>query len=190
VLYRGAELRRFQYFTMTDWQGGLYCSPSFAGSRPGALSAACWAALVSIGESGYIEAARRILQTAESLKRELASLRELELVGDSLFVVGFRSRDERVDIYRVMDAMSERGWSLNGLHKPAGLHLCVTLRHARPGVAQRFVNDLRDAVQQVKEEPSSGQGMAPLYGMANTLPDRGLIADALAEHMDGWYRVK
>jgi hypothetical protein len=32
--------------------------------------------------------------------------------------------------------------------------------------------------------------MAPLYGMANTLPERGIIADALAEHIDGWFRVR
>ena len=40
VLYRGQELRRFQYFVAADWPGGLYCTPTFAGSRPGALSAA------------------------------------------------------------------------------------------------------------------------------------------------------
>jgi glutamate/tyrosine decarboxylase-like PLP-dependent enzyme len=53
ILYRGPELRRHQYFTITDWPGGLYFSPSFAGSRPGALSAACWAAMVRIGQKGY-----------------------------------------------------------------------------------------------------------------------------------------
>ena len=37
VLYRSMELRHHQYFTITDWPGGLYASPSFAGSRPGAL---------------------------------------------------------------------------------------------------------------------------------------------------------
>ena len=52
VLYRDAELRHFQYYTTADWSGGLYFSPTFAGSRPGALSAACWAAMLSIGESG------------------------------------------------------------------------------------------------------------------------------------------
>ena len=61
VLYRGAALRRFQYFTTSDWPGGLYYSPTFSGSRPGGLSAACWASLVSIGEKGYLEATRQIL---------------------------------------------------------------------------------------------------------------------------------
>jgi sphinganine-1-phosphate aldolase len=190
VLYRNAELRRFQYFAITDWPGGLYCSPSFAGSRPGALSAACWAALVSIGESGYLSAAQRILETAAHLKRELARFLELELVGDPLFVIGLRSVDERVNIYRVLDKMTDLGWSLNGLHRPAGLHLCVTLRHTEPGVAQRFLDDLRQAVDHVKEVPDSGTGMAPLYGMANTLPERGIVADALLDHMDRWYTVK
>jgi len=35
VLYRGRDLRQFQYYTVTDWPGGLYLSPTFAGSRPG-----------------------------------------------------------------------------------------------------------------------------------------------------------
>jgi sphinganine-1-phosphate aldolase len=189
VLYRGAELRRHQFFTMTDWPGGLYCSPSLAGSRPGALSAACWAAMVTIGEQGYLDAVRRICETTAWLKQEVGRIRELRVVGDSLFVVGLQAVDERVDIYRVLDAMAEGGWSLNGLHKPAGIHLCVTLRHTQPGVAERFVGDLRAAVELVKATPSTGEGMAPLYGMANTLPDRGLIAEAMIGHMDGWYRV-
>jgi len=59
VLYRGAHLRSFQYFTATEWPGGLYFSPTLAGSRPGALSAVCWAAMVATGEDGYLEATRR-----------------------------------------------------------------------------------------------------------------------------------
>ena len=55
VLYRGAELLHAEYFAFTDWPGGLYMTPTFAGSRSGALSAACWAAMVLIGERGYLE---------------------------------------------------------------------------------------------------------------------------------------
>ena len=43
ILYRTPELRHFQYYTIADWPGGFYFSPTFAGSRPGALTAACWA---------------------------------------------------------------------------------------------------------------------------------------------------
>ena len=187
VLYRGQELRHYQYFTITDWPGGFYCSPTFAGSRPGALVAECWAAMVSVGEEGYLENARRILEAATRIKKGIAEIPELAVIGDPLFVIAFRSAE--LDIYQVMDAMTERGWNLNGLYKPACVHLCTTLRHAQPGVAERFIDDLRESVSWVRENPSAQGRMAPLYGMANTIPDRGVISDNLKSYMDGWYRL-
>jgi len=38
--------------TVTEWSGGLYVSPSMAGSRAGALIAAAWASMMSLGENG------------------------------------------------------------------------------------------------------------------------------------------
>ena len=190
VLYRTMELRHHQYFTITDWPGGLYASPSFAGSRPGALSAACWAALVSTGESGYLTATRAILETADRVKASIrADFSELEIFGDPLFVVAVRSVDDTLDIYRVLDAMTARGWSLNGLHRPAAMHLCITQRTTQPDVSDRFLVDLRGAIEEVRANPTAEGGMAPIYGMANTIPERGLVADAMLDHMDSWYRL-
>ena len=190
VLYRSLELRHFQYFTTTDWPGGLYCSPTFAGSRPGALSAACWAALVSTGEAGYLDATRRVLEAADQVKAGLAAdFDELQVVGDPLFVIAFTSADPSLDVFRVFDAMSRRGWALNGLHRPAAVHLCVTLRHTQPGVPARFLHDLRAAIDDVRADPDREGGMAPIYGMADTIPERGLVADAMLDHMDSWFRL-
>jgi glutamate/tyrosine decarboxylase-like PLP-dependent enzyme len=187
ILYRGPELRRHQYFTITDWPGGLYFSPSFAGSRPGALSAACWAAMVRIGQAGYRDATRRILETADFIKAAIRAIPELFVLGDPLWVIAFGSR--ALDIYRVMDAMSHRGWSLNGLHRPSCVHLCVTLRHTQPGVKERFVEDLQAAVAEVKKAPEVEGGMAPVYGMAATLPLRGVVSNILKAYMDVLYKT-
>jgi glutamate/tyrosine decarboxylase-like PLP-dependent enzyme len=187
ILYRGPELRRHQYFTITDWPGGLYFSPSFAGSRPGALSAACWAAMVRIGQKGYRDATRRILETADFIKAAIRAIPELFILGDPLWVIAFGSR--ALDIYRVMDAMRHRGWSLNGLHRPSCVHLCVTLRHTQPGVKERFVEDLQAAVADVKNAPEAEGGMAPVYGMAATLPLRGVVSNILKAYMDVLYKT-
>ena len=187
VLYRTPALRRYQYFTIADWPGGLYFSPSFAGSRPGALSAACWAAMVSIGRDGYRDATRKILETADKIKAGIGGIPGLEVLGNPLWVIAFASR--RLDIYRVMDVMSERGWSLNGLHRPSCVHLCVTLRHTRPGVAQRFIADLEAAVEDVKRSPRVEGGMAPVYGLAANLPLRGVVGDILKAYVDALYRL-
>lgn len=188
VLYRGRELRSYQYFTTSDWPGGLYHSPTMAGSRPGGLTAACWAALVAQGEQGFLDATRQILAAAEAMKRGIREIPELKLLGDETFGV-FAFNSDAVDPYRVLDEMSARKWSLTGLQHPSGIHVSTTLRMAQPGVAQRFVSDLRASVDAVKANPQAEGGMAPIYGLAAAIPDRTIVHDMLRQLMDVYYRL-
>jgi len=187
VLYRGRELRQFQYYTVTDWPGGLYLSPTFAGSRPGALSATCWAAMVSIGASGYTEAARRILAAGSRIRDGIAAIPGLSVLGDPLWVVAFAAA-EGIDIYQVLENMSHRGWSLNGLQRPAAVHIAVTLRHTQPGVTDRFLADLAGSVEEVRANPGVSTGMAPVYGMAATV-DAQVVHQVLAGYLDMLFEV-
>ncbi len=187
VLYRGLALRRYQYYTTTEWPGGLYFSPTLAGSRPGGLSAACWAAMLSYGEAGYLEATRGILAAAHYIRGHIDHMPDLQVLGDPLWVIAFGSRT--LNIYAVMAQMSARGWSLNGLHHPAAIHIAVTKRHAQPGVAQRFVEDLRASLAYVKAHPTEESGMAPVYGMAAALPLRGVVSELLKRYIDALYSV-
>jgi glutamate/tyrosine decarboxylase-like PLP-dependent enzyme len=186
LLYRGRELLHYQYYTATEWPGGLYSSPTFAGSRPGALSAACWAAMTSIGAQGYLDATKRILETTATIKDGIRQIPELHILGDPLFVIAFAS--DTLDIYKVLEVMSHKKWILNGLHKPTCVHLCVTLRHTQPGIAEKFLHDLQDAVAYVKDHPQEQGAMAPVYGMAATLPFRGLVSDMLKHYLDLIYK--
>ncbi|MEZ5170503.1 MAG: aminotransferase class V-fold PLP-dependent enzyme [Acidimicrobiia bacterium] len=187
VLYRDPDLRRHQYFRTADWSGGLYYSPTFAGSRPGALSAECWAAMVAMGQDGYLEATRGILDAATVIRRGIDGIDDLEVIGDPLWVIAFRSGS--LDIYRVMDHMSERGWNLNGLQLPPAVHICVTLRHTQPGVAERFVEDLSASVEQARGEPDTSGAMAPVYGMAERLDTRGTVEELLERYTDILFKV-
>ena len=67
--------------------------------------------------------------------------------------------------------------------------MAVTLRQTQPGVAEKFLADLRLAVEDVKSRPPSAEGMAPIYGMAATLPLRGVVGDVLREYGDLLYEV-
>ena len=186
VLYRGAELRSHQYFTATEWPGGLYFSPTLAGSRPGGLSAACWAAMVATGEDGYLEATRRVLEAGAAIRDGIAAIPQLRVLGDPLWVIAFTA--DGADIYRVHEHMTRRGWSLNALQRPAAVHLCVTLRHTEPGVAERFLADLRASVAEAQSEPAGGLGAVPVYGLAATIPFRGMVRDLLKRYIDLLYR--
>ncbi|TLN05291.1 hypothetical protein FDZ71_11655 [bacterium] len=188
ILYRTPELRHFQYFSVTDWPGGLYNTPTLAGSRPGGLSAGCWAAMVSIGEQGYLEAARRIMDTATWIKQQIGTIAELQVIGDPTFVIAFVS--EQLNIYQVWAYMTQRRWGLNGLLLPPGVHLCVTLRHTQPGVKERFIKDLKAAVEYVKKNPQASDGIiGPVYGMATAVELRDLLKETLNWYMDLQYAV-
>jgi glutamate/tyrosine decarboxylase-like PLP-dependent enzyme len=187
ILYRHTELRHFQYFTSTDWPGGLYFSPTMAGSRPGALSAACWAAMVTMGEDGYLRAAQAILETATKIKAGIRAIPELQLIGDPLFVLAFTS--ESLDVFQVMEYLARKDWGLNGLHSPPAVHLCVTLRHTQACVAEQFIADLRQAVVYVNHHPDAPAGVCPIYGMASVVELRGMVNDLLKMYMDLLYQV-
>ena len=109
------------------------------------------------------------------------------MLGDPLWIIAFTS--PTLDIYKILDYLTARHWSLNGLHKPAAVHLCITQRHTQPGVAERFLTDLRAAVEHVQAHPKEPGGMTPVYGMAGTLPFRGMVGDMLKRYMDVLYKV-
>jgi hypothetical protein len=142
--------------------------------------------MVATGDDGYLEATRRILETGTRVRDGIAAIPGLRVLGDPLWVVAFGS--DTLDIYRVLERMTGRGWSLNGLHRPPAVHLCVTLRHTEPGVAERFLADLRASVAEVASQPAGTQGTAPVYGLAASLPFRGVVRDLLKRYIDLLYR--
>jgi len=172
VLYRSKALRAFQYFAYPQWPGALYITPSTAGSRPGALIAAAWATVMAMGRSGYVDATRRILDAAQEIKQGVAAIDGLFIFGDpKAMVVGFGARG--FDIYRLGQAMTDKGWSLNMLQHPASAHVCVTLPVASN--AKRFLADLAAAADEVRGQKADAQGSAPVYGLAAALPSGPLV---------------
>ena len=67
ILYKTAELRSYQYFSYSSWPGGLFVSPSMAGSRPGGIIAATWTVMMSMGQNGYLERAASLLEVTKQM---------------------------------------------------------------------------------------------------------------------------
>jgi sphinganine-1-phosphate aldolase len=187
LLYRNSDLRRYQYFNFTDWPGGIYFSPGLSGSRSGGIVAATWAAMVSLGESGYLEIAKGIFETAATIRRGIDAIPELEVIGNPTFLVAFRA--PKLNIYHVNDHLIAKGWRLNALQLPAALHFCVTRPNTAPGVAEAFVADLSEAVQYAKHparpEPKSGA----LYGLGGTPEGNEILNTLFTAALDAMYEV-
>ncbi|XP_042062092.1 sphingosine-1-phosphate lyase-like [Salvia splendens] len=182
VLYRDHDIRKHQFVAVTEWTGGLYVSPTIAGSRPGALIAGAWAAMMSLGLEGYLENTRKIMEASKRLEEGVRQIPELFVVGrPDMTLVAFGSNS--IDIFEVNDIMSSKGWHLNALQRPNSIHICVTLQHVN--VINDFIKDLADSVQTVKANPGPMKGgLAPIYGAAGKMPDRGMVQDLLVDFMD------
>ncbi|XP_075504688.1 sphingosine-1-phosphate lyase isoform X2 [Primulina tabacum] len=182
ILYRNHDIRKHQFVAVTEWTGGLYVSPTIAGSRPGGLIAGAWAAMMSLGLEGYLENTRKIMETSKKIERGVREIHDLFVVGKpDMTIVAFGS--DILDIFEVNDIMSSKGWHLNALQRPNSIHICVTLQHVH--VVEELLKDLKDSVQTVKANPGPlDGGLAPIYGAAGKMPDRAMVKDLLVDFMD------
>jgi len=190
LMYSSQELRAYQYFVAPDWTGGIYASPGMPGSRPGGLIAAAWAAMVAMGRSGYEHCARVIMESATAIAKGIPLIPGLRVLGTpAMSVVAFASSDPSLNVFAVGEAMSKRHWNLNTLQHPASVHICCTYMH-RGDVATKFLTDLADSVQQVRQHPELfKKGSAAIYGLAESLPDTSLITDMCKGFLDTLYKT-
>jgi glutamate/tyrosine decarboxylase-like PLP-dependent enzyme len=183
VLYRSRELRRDQFFAYADWPGGLYASPTLAGSRSGAPIAASWAILKALGVAGFGELTRVTIQTARNLMAGIEAIGPFRILGKPPASV-FAFTSDAIDVYLLGDALEAAGWRLDRQQRPASLHMMVSPAHA--AVADRFLSDLRRLTAELSGQPPAAEGMAAMYGMAAVLPDRGAITNVLLDFLDGF----
>ncbi len=116
IVYRNADIRKYQIFAYPEWPGGLFASPSMAGTRPGVYfliitlcsylhhAAICckyvssfvgsqkkgdpiniqslyvggniassWAVLQCMGQDGYMEVAKKLMEVATRMKEGIQS---------------------------------------------------------------------------------------------------------------------
>ncbi|MDW8282007.1 MAG: aspartate aminotransferase family protein [Myxococcales bacterium] len=188
VLYRNRALRRYQFFVTSDWPGGLFGSPTLAGTRPGGAIAAAWAALMSTGRQGYLRRAEQIMRTSRAFLEGIAAIPGLRVLGQpDMSVFAFTS--DEVDILAVADALAARGWHVDRQQHPSAIHLMITPAHQ--GVEQAYLADLRAAVEEVRAHPErSGQGQAAAYGLMARLPDRGAVRELILQYLDDLYSLR
>jgi glutamate/tyrosine decarboxylase-like PLP-dependent enzyme len=186
LAFRDQALRNSQYFFLTDWSGGKYCSPGMEGSRSGGLLAATWAAMVTIGKDGYLRYAKEIFDTAYAMQKVVSSHGELRLMGTPTFCFSFTS--DEFDIYHVNDFMRTRGWRFNGQQYPNSIHMAVTRPQTQAGVVDAFATDLADAIEYARQHKDETPKSGSIYGgiPGGMTPDADeFIRAVMADMMDG-----
>lgn len=196
IMYRNSKLRECQYYILTDWTGGMYGSPTLAGSRPGALMVGCWATLVNFGEDKYAESCREIVGASMKLKSAIKEhevlSNYLEVIGDPIgSVIAFRVTEKYRDtlsIYKIGESLSSKGWHFSTLQNPASLHFAFT-RLTVPVIGE-LIYDLVEVTNASLEDESSSEGeIAALYGVAGSVKTTGVAERVVVAFLDTLYKI-
>uniref|UniRef100_A0A1I8E8J1 sphinganine-1-phosphate aldolase n=1 Tax=Wuchereria bancrofti TaxID=6293 RepID=A0A1I8E8J1_WUCBA len=217
ILYREGKYLHHQYMCFPEWTGGIYATPTFAGSRSGLAISLAWATLLSFGRSGYVQRTKKIIQCARRISSAIANdIDGLRLLGSpDVSIVAFTS--DVFNIYVLVDGMSALGWNLNSIQNPAGqvlekslhyksevvekkirpfwivcrkiAHICVTYNTALANAWRTFIDDLRKVAFALMNDPDREKhsNMAAIYGLAATIPDKQLISNLTHCYLDACY---
>ena len=187
LTFKSEKIRKYQFYSYVDWPGGVYMSPAMPGTRSGAVVAAAWASLKSLGEEGYLNLARLTMETSKKLQDGINSIPELYILGKPDMTV-FSFGSDNIDMYLLGDAMGNKDWHPTRLQFPPCLHLIINPKHAE--VADIFLEDLKLSVNEVKGKPlESSDGAAAIYGMAATVPDRNKVKDMVKRFLANQYKL-
>lgn len=188
LLYRSMNIMKHQFFVYTEWKGGgIYASPSFPGTRPGGPIAAAWATMKKLGEDGYLDLTRKVIETRDYFVKELEKMPEMELLAlpDSS-LVAFTTKNKSLGIYAIADQLQAKGWNVDRQQTPESIHLTISPVHAE--YMHEYVRDLREAIEVVKQNPAlSTTGQAAMYGMMAKIPFRGMIKSSVTAIMEKMY---
>ena len=147
VLYKNSELRMKQYFVYTGWPGGIYASPTVAGSRSSGVIAAAWATLNFLGEEGYLNMARTVMDAVQKIKERLSEMDGVHIISNPDATVLSIGSDE-YNIYNIGDELSLKGWHIDRQVGPDSLHFTISYENTQ--YIDLLLDDMEDAVTKMK----------------------------------------
>ncbi len=176
VLFNKSFYKMYSTFANIRWPGYVIVNPAVLSSRSAGPLAATWAILHYLGETGYLDLAKRIIDARDKIISGLQKLGYRVLGRQSSCIVAFSS--EEVNVFKLADIMVEKGWwflaqrGMEDLNIPPSIHLTITPIHDK--VVEHMLKDLEEATEEVKRVPSSDvedmvQGMGLI--MKTVLPE-------------------
>ncbi|MEU4571173.1 aspartate aminotransferase family protein [Nonomuraea sp. ATR24] len=174
VLFADPALRRRAYFASAAWPGYTIINATVQSSRTAGPLGGAWATLQALGRDGYLELGRTTLEAAARLRKGIAGIDGLRVLGEpESTLIAFTGDD--VDVFVLADEARARGWflqpQLSYAGIPANLHITVT------GVTLAGVDAMLEVIA---ESAAAARRIGPA-----TLPDglvdliAGLDLDAL-----------
>lgn len=167
ILYRDKELRRHQIFACSDWTGYTVINPTVQSSRSGGPLAAAWAMLHLLGDEGYMDLARALMEATARVIAGVGKIPDLHVLGrPEMCILGIGS--DTVNVFHLVDEMKVRGWHIQaqmGLDEmKENFHL--TILPFNVGMIDRWLADLEECVAIAREKGDDSQARSIARALA------------------------
>jgi sphinganine-1-phosphate aldolase len=181
ILYRNRKLRKKQFFIHTEWQGGIFPSTTFMGTKSGGPVAGCWAIMNHLGKEGYREIVKEVMLTSHKIRTGIEGFECLEIVGNpDMSLLAFTSKSG--NIFNIGDGLSKRGWHLDRLQFPDALHLTITRLNI--GMEEEFLQDLSEVLGEEGELLKEYKATRISVRVADTLTR--ILPSVVVERLSRW----
>ncbi len=161
ILYRNKELRRHQIYTCAQWTGYTVVNPTILSSKSAGPLAAAWAVLHFIGDDGYLEIARQVMDATRRIADAIDEMEDLRLLGrPEMNLVAFTS--DTVSVFHIIDEMKVSSWyvqpQLAFRGSKENIHLSVNPASVK--WVDALLRDLRACVERARTMQSDEQASA------------------------------
>jgi glutamate/tyrosine decarboxylase-like PLP-dependent enzyme len=162
ILHRDKDLRRHQIYACSDWTGYTVINPTVQSTKSAGPLAAAWAVLNFVGDEGYLEIARQVLDATRRVADGIEAIPGLRLLGrPEMNLVAFTS--DEVGIFHIIDEMKERRWYVQPQlafgNSKENIHLSINPASVR--WVDALLTDLRECVE-VARTKTTGEMAAML----------------------------
>ena len=166
IMFAHEKYQKALYWSTSTWCGYVYASNTFMGSKGGFIIGAAWAALMKIGEKGFIENTKLVVEATQTFIDRLTGTGKFSVPGSPrLGLVAFRPVDSAIGICQLGSAIEAAGWSLEPVFRTGCLQLTVHKNNALK---------LKELVQLLKKASEDLKA-----GKVQTLAGRWLALDLM-----------
>ncbi|HEX2896307.1 MAG TPA: aminotransferase class V-fold PLP-dependent enzyme [Marmoricola sp.] len=148
LLHRDPALRRSQFFASADWPGYTMLNSTIQSTKSGGPLAGAWAVVNTIGDDGYLELTRVVLDGVDRLVAGIEAIGPLSVIAPPDSTLVAFGTDATCDVFTITDAMTRAGWYVQPQLSYRGgrptIHL--TLSAATAPLVEEFLTALRAAV--------------------------------------------
>jgi len=168
ILHKNKSLRRHQMFACSRWPGYTVVNPAVTSSKTGGPMAAAWAVLNYLGDAGYMEIVREVMDATRFLIDGINRIDGLQVLAKpDMCMFAVAATSEKINVYRLADELKKKNWYVQPQFRrgtsPSNIH--ISMSRSTVHMAEAFLKDFKETVEEVRRQEDSGNAGELLAGI-------------------------